>query len=128
MKTKDSGLSSDDSFLAVAERKNRIIEQFLNMLKSAAIDCLVHSRKNKPIENGFRCYSFPVNMDFDSFSYIPDISADDIPKNMRNVREKTIRAKAVMVKNKKYVSFGDPPKLYDYIAYKDAGILIPTNS
>lgn len=125
LKTKDNGLSSDESILSVAERKNRIISQFLDMIKSSAIDCLVHSSKNRPIENGFKCYSFPINMMEDSFSYIPDIVADEMPKEMRNMRDKTILARAVMIKNKKYVAYGDPPNLYDYIAYKEAGVLMP---
>jgi hypothetical protein len=120
-------MSSDESIMAVAERKNRIIEQFLTMIKSSAIDCAIHSNKNKPLENGFRCYAFPINMDKDSFSYIPDIVQDEAPKTMRNMRTRTIKAKVVMVKNKKYIAFGDPPQLYDYVAYKDAGVLIPAN-
>jgi superfamily II DNA or RNA helicase len=127
LKTKDDGMSSDESIMAVAERKNRIIEQFLTMIKSSAIDCAIHSNKNKPLENGFRCYAFPINMDKDSFSYIPDIVQDEAPKTMRNMRTRTIKAKVVMVKNKKYIAFGDPPQLYDYVAYKDAGVLIPAN-
>jgi len=124
LKTKDGGLSSDESIMVVAERKNRIIEQFLMMIKSSAIDCSIQSNKNKPLENGFRCYAFPINMDKDAFSYIPDILQDEAPKALRNMRNRTIKAKAVMVKNKKYIAFGDPPQLYDYVAYKDAGVLI----
>lgn len=125
LKTKDDGMSSDESILAVAERKNRIIEQFLNMIKSSAIDCVIQARKNKPVENGFQCYSFPINMEDDVFAYIPDIGEDEAPKSMRNMRERTVQGKAVMIKNRKYVTFGDPPKLYDYEAYTNAGILVP---
>lgn len=127
LRTKDNSLSSDESILSVAERKNHIISQFLTMMKSAAIDCLVHSHKNKPLENKFQCYSFPINMDDDNFAYIPNIVADENPREMRNVRDKIIKAKAVMVGKKKYVTFGEPAKLYDYVAYKEAGVLIPAD-
>ena len=125
LKTKDEGLSSDESIMAIAERKNRIIEQFLNMIKSSAIDCAIHARKNRPLENGFQCYSFPINMDDDAFAYVPDIAEDKAPKTMRNMRDRTVQAKAVLVKNRKYVAYGSPPKLYDYEAYTNAGVLIP---
>jgi len=125
LRTVDNSLSSDESIMAIAERKNGIIEQFLNMIKSSAIDCAIHAKKNKPVENGFQCYSFPINLEDDAFSYVPDIEQDKEPKTMRNIAHKTIQAKAVMVKNKKYVAYGDPPKLYDYDAYMDAGVLIP---
>lgn len=125
LKTKDDGLSSDESILAVAERKNRIIEQFLSMIKSSAIDCAIHARKNRPAENGFQCYAFPINMGDDAFSYVPDIAEDERPRSMRNVRERTVQARAVLVKNRKYVAFGEPPRLYDYEAYTNAGVLIP---
>ncbi|QIG60046.1 hypothetical protein [Dishui Lake large algae virus 1] len=128
LKTKDDGLSSDQSIIAVAERKNGIIEQFLSMIRSSAIDCTIHSRKNKPLQNGFQCYSFPINLADDSFSYVPDIQLDQTPVNMRNIREKTVRARAVAVKNRKYVAYGDPPKLYDYAAYTEAGVLIPAST
>lgn len=127
LKTKDDGLSSDQSIMATAERKNGIIEQFLSMIRSSAIDCAIHSHKNKPLQNGFQCYSFPINLDDDSFSYVPDMQQDQTPANMRNIREKTVRARAVAVKNKKYVAYGDPPRLYDYTAYTEAGVLIPAS-
>ncbi len=125
LKTKDDGLSSDESIMAIAERKNRIIEQFLNMIKSSAIDCSIHARKNRPLSSGFRCYSFPINMDNDAFAYIPDIKEDEAPRSMRNMRDRTVQGKAVIVKNRKYVVFGNPPRLYDYEAYTNAGVLVP---
>lgn len=128
LRTVDKSLSSDESIMATAERKNGIIEQFLNMIRSSAIDCAIHAKKNRPTENGFQCYSFPINLEDDTFAYVPDIEQDKAPKTMRNVRDKTIQARAVMVKNKKYVAYGEPPRLYDYDAYMDAGVLIPAEA
>lgn len=127
LKTKDSGLSSDESILAVAERKHNIIQQFQTMLKSAATDCIIHSKKNQPLQQGFQCYSFPVNIDDDQFAYIPDIAMDQVNSSFRNVRERIIKPQAVLVKNKKYIAHGVPPQLYDYIAYTEAGVLIPAD-
>jgi hypothetical protein len=128
LKTKDDGLSSDQSIMAVAERKNAIIEQFLTMIRSSAIDCSIHARKNRPLENGFQCYSFPINLADDTFAYVPDISQDKAPRFLRNVEQMPARARAVMVNNRKYAAYGEPPRLYDYAAYVDAGVLIPADA
>jgi hypothetical protein len=98
------------------------------MIRSSAIDCAIHAKKNRPIDNGFQCYSLPINLEDDAFAYVPDIEQDKAPKTMRNVRGRTIQARVVMLKNKKYAAYGDPPRLYDYDAYVDAGVLIPADA
>jgi hypothetical protein len=117
----DLGLTSDAHILQIAEKKDIIIQTFLNHLKSCAVDCRIHASQNKPIDNGFSCYSFPYPTKPESYSFIPDITYD---KPHIIERRKKIQGKVVLIQNKKYVIVDDyPEKLFDYAAYKNAGVL-----
>jgi superfamily II DNA or RNA helicase len=130
LKTLDDGLSSDSHILRIAERKDNLIQTFLNYLKVASVDCRTHAHLNKPTKQGLQCYSFPISL-HDSensmangmFAYVPDINSDSV-SNIKLQRDKKIRGKVVMYKNDKYVIIDDNRKnLYDYNAYKEAGTL-----
>ena len=117
----DLGLTSDAHILQIAEKKDIIIQTFLNHLKSCAVDCRIHATQNKPRELGFSCYSFPIPTTPDSYSFIPDIIYD---KPTVIDRRKKIQGKVVSINSKKYVVVDDyPNKLFDYDAYKHAGVL-----
>jgi superfamily II DNA or RNA helicase len=121
----DLGLTSDSHILQIAEKKDELIQTFLNHLKACAVDCRVHAAVNKPREFGFSCYSFPMPTDPETYSFIPDISHDKL-----NVleRRKKVQGRVVSVRNKKYVVLDEyPDKLFDYAAYKNAGVLESVN-
>ena len=117
----DLGLTSDAHILQIAEKKDIIIQTFLNHLKSCAVDCRVHAEQNKPRELGFSCYSFPIPSDMNEYSFIPDITYD---KPHVIERRKKIKGRVVSVNSKKYVTVDEyTNKLFDYNAYKNAGVL-----
>jgi len=117
----DQGLTSDTHILQIAQKKDEIIQTFLNHLKSCAVDCRVHAAVNKPREYGFSCYSFPIPTTPETYSFISDI-AHDKPTTLE--RRKKIQGKVVSLRGKKYVIIDDyPNQLFDYAAYKNAGVL-----
>ena len=117
----DLGLTSDSHILQIAEKKDVIIQTFLNHLKSCAVDCRLHAAKNKPRELGFSCYSFPIPTEPDSNAFLPDINYD---KPTVIERRKKIQGRVVSVRGKKYVVVDEYPDiLFDYDAYKNAGVL-----
>jgi superfamily II DNA or RNA helicase len=117
----DLGLTSDAHILQIAEKKDVIIQTFLNHLKSCAVDCRVHAAVNKPREHGFSCYAFPIPTTPDTYSFIPDITYDK-PHVLE--RRKKIQGKVVLIHGKKYVVVEQyPEQLFDYAAYKNAGVL-----
>lgn len=121
----DLSLTSDAHILQIAEKKDVIIQTFLNHLKSCAVDCRIHATQNKSRELGFSCYSFPIPTTPDTYSFIPDITYD---KPTVIDRRKKIQGKVVSVNSKKYVVVDDyPNKLFDYNAYKNAGVLEEVN-
>ena len=124
LRTLDKEITTDEYILQVAQKKENIINQFLNMLKSSSMDCIIHSAKNKPLDNGYKCYNWPINVDNKLLSYTQDIENDNDILKYRNLQKERKNKGIVVTKDdKKYVMLNN--KLYDYYTYVNAGILLP---
>jgi hypothetical protein len=124
LRTLDKELTTDEYILDIAQRKEGIINQFLNMLKAASADCITHSTQNKTLENGYKCYNWAININENQRSYTEDIKDDN--KILHERKFQVLKKnKGVVVEHdgKKYVMLNN--KLYDYYSYKNAGILLP---
>jgi superfamily II DNA or RNA helicase len=129
LKRLDQGLSSDQHIYDVAMHKDRIIGQFLDMMKRAAFDCMTNASQNKLMENKIQCYAFPINMDSDHLSFLPTLEQEEKALTHTKLkRRKRIQGRVVTKKGKKYVLVDDMSGLFDYRAYKDAGVLLPAIS
>ena len=121
----DDGLTSDSHILRIAQGKDEIIQTFLNHMKMASLDCRAQAQGNKLAQQGIRCYAFPVPVQASEESYVPDPRKDAIFKS-RMVRARRVQGKVMTHKTekKKYVVVDDyPGKVFDYDAYKFAGVL-----
>lgn len=126
LRTQDEEKTTDEYILEIAQRKERIINEFLNMLKTASLDCITHSTQNKPLENGYKCYNWAINIDQTQLAYTENI--EDDKKILQDRRMQVLKKnKGVVVSKdgKKYVMMNN--KIYDYFSYKNAGILLPVN-
>ena len=112
----DKSMSSDTHIMYVAEKKDEINQGFLNMLKTAAVDCRINAPSMNLLSTGLQCYAFPINAVGDENAYNEDISKDRRP--LLDTKRK-IRGKVNQQANA--VEFEG--KLYDYNAYKYAGVL-----
>lgn len=121
----DHSLSSDEHIMRVAEHKDSITKTFLELMKRASVDCLIHAKRNKTFTNGLQCYAFPVNMEDTKLAFAPTMTQeiDNLPKN-KLIRTRKIRGRVVSKDGKKYVILDDHPGLYDYTAYVEAGTLV----
>ena len=122
----DNSKTTDEKIRELAVKKDNINQTFLNIVKSNAIDCIVHSTNNKPLEHNYKCYVPPMNIDLTNIVYNPNIK-DDTKVKLKDIREKTIsdKGKVVLKDDKKYVVMdNNTNKLYDYNAYKYAGVLM----
>lgn len=123
---KDKSKTTDEDVLEIAKRKDMLIQQFLSMLKATAIDCVFHAAENKPLLYNYKCYMPPQNVNETSLSYVPNIEKDkqtSTPFGLK-VRSRKIRGKVVMHNDQKHVIVENDPKLYDYHAYKEGGVLV----
>lgn len=118
----DKKQTSDMHIMQTAERKDVMIQTFLNHLKTAAVDCRSNATANGTLASGLQCFAFPMESNPDESSYKMNIDHDR--QQGRLHRRRKIRGKAVTHQGKKYVVVDDyPDKLFDYVAYKDAGVL-----
>jgi len=124
---KDDSKTTDENIRELALRKDQVVQEFLMLLKSNAMDCVFNSAMNKPIEHGYTCFSYPINRSPKDTIYIPSLTEDMTNTRMFGIKEKAkkIKGKSVMVNNVKYVILNDDlSTLYDYNAYKSAGVLV----
>lgn len=132
IQTKDFGMTSDQHILQIAEKKDQIIQAFMNQLKAAAVDCMNNAQVNKPTSTGMQCYSYPINSNPDDLAYhaylYHDIARESNNKHL--TRRRQINGKVILdrTSGKKYIRVDDfPNTLFDYAAYKDAGVLVETD-
>lgn len=126
IKLKDKGRTTDQDVFAIATRKNSLIQQFLSMLKSTAIDCVFHAAENKPLLHNYKCYMPPRNVDDNKLAYIPNIEDDkkSLSSFSVKIRSKKIKGNVVSYNGVKHVMLENDPILYDYHAYKEGGVLV----
>jgi len=123
IRIKDNELSTDEHIYDRANKKEELIKNFLDMLKSSSIDCIIHSEINKPLNNGYKCYNWPINKNVDKLSFTQNINEDSVITKYKMFEKTKIGKGKVVSKNGiKYVLLND--KLYDYYSYKNAGVLL----
>jgi hypothetical protein len=123
IRKKDNELTTDQHILHKAQKKEKLIKTFLDMLKASSLDCIIHSEVNKPLDNGYKCYNWPININDNKLSYTHNIADDNkIQLYKLYERAKKNKGKVVSRDGVKYVLLNN--KLYDYFSYKNAGVLI----
>ena len=126
LRKKDNELTTDEHILHLAQKKDKLINSFMNMLKSSSIDCVTHSKKNKPLENGYKCYNWPINVNDNKLAYTDNIAVDNkIQQHQKYQKMQKNKGKVVNKDGVKYVMMNE--KLYDYNSYVNAELLYPAN-
>lgn len=126
LRTLDNGLTTDQHILALANKKDAIINNFLNMAKAAAMDCINNSLQNKPLtaDSGYKCYAWAINASDNDLSYTYDMKDDSKILGHKKLEVKRHdKGRVVSKDGKKYVLLNG--KVYDYFSYVNAGVLIP---
>ena len=132
LRRKDNSVTSDTHIMNVALKKDELIQVFLNQLKSVSIDCRNNAEFNRMPQQGLSCYAFPIPVNSDDYGFTPFLDYDQKMQTEQNklVRGRNIRGHVISLTNEmgiktKYVRVDDyPNKVYDYNAYKNAGVLV----
>ena len=120
----DKGISTDEHILTMANKKMFIVNNFLQMLKASSFDCIINSKQNKPLKNGYKCYNWALGVNNNELSFTNDIKDDfKIMKHKGFQIAKKNKGKVIIKKGIKYVEMDG--KIYNYYSYVNAGILIP---
>lgn len=125
----DDSKTTDTHVFDIAKKKDRIVQVFLDELKATSVDCRINAYVNKPVASGMQCFAFPVGSNPRDFAYLPRIQEDLKKYREKPNRNARVAGKAVTRKGKKYVVVDQyPSELFDYNAYKDAGVLIAADA
>jgi len=123
IQTLDKSLTTDEHILMIANKKMTIINQFLQMLKASSFDCIINSKQNKPLKNGYKCYNWALGVNNNDLSYTSNIKDDyKIMKHKSYQIARKGKGKVIMKNGIKYVELNG--KIYNYYSYVNAGILI----
>jgi superfamily II DNA or RNA helicase len=124
LRRQDNETTTDQHIYNMAIKKESIINEFLNMMKSSSFDCIINSIQNEPLKNGYKCYNWAINSNDNDLSYTNELSQDGtILKKRKYQVLKKQTGKVVRNDGIKFVLIDN--KLYDYFSYKNAGILLP---
>lgn len=80
-------LSTDDYLLDLAQRKKRVTDDIIHMMKTAAVDCTLNAADN---EKDIKCLNFGA--DATGLAYLPKLSKDVIFSKL-DVETKTVKRK-----------------------------------
>lgn len=123
LRRQDNETTTDQHIYNMATKKERIIDEFLNMLKSSSFDCIINSVQNQPLQNGYKCYNWAVNSNDNDLSYTNEIEGDGTILKQRKYQ--VVKKQTGKVVTKDGIKFAlIDGKLYDYYSYKNAGILL----
>ena len=124
IQTLDKGITTDEHIQMMANKKMAIIDKFLKMLKAASFDCVINSKQNRPLANGYKCYNWALGVNKDDLSYTSDIKDDyTIMKHKSYQLARKNKGRVILKNGNKYVVLNG--KVYNYHSYVNAGILIP---
>lgn len=115
LRRQDNSMTTDEHIVAIANRKQQIIDKFQDMMKRAAIDCI---RNHVANELKSPCYAMPINMQPNALTFSAQISNE----NSMTTRARKWRGTLKEVNGHKIVE-DDEGKQYDYDAYM-AGVQI----
>ena len=72
----DGGITSDEKLVSISSKKEIILDKFLELFKSSAVDCKFNYAENIRSDSSFKdleCYDSPISND-DEFIYPIDIA------------------------------------------------------
>jgi hypothetical protein len=106
-------ITTDESLLETALKKNRINKQLLRFIKESAFDCSLYNREN------LVCYSYG-KVSSDDFGSHPSIQVDMQARDAVDTKELTVALTTVTIGNEKYAFDKKKNELYTIDNYERA--------
>lgn len=114
----DGGMTTDQTIFALTQKKQKLVEQMLDVLKAAAVDCQIHRHMHQG--ERYRCTTRFRNLGPYDFAY--GFDAEDDRSRAPGTRLVAVRRQDGQMF---YVDTDHPDRRYDYEALKLRGQLIP---
>jgi hypothetical protein len=102
--------TSDETLYEITERKKTVNDQFLHLIKQAAVDCRIHTKKNN--SEGLNCFVFGTGKDIEKqWGFVPSIQDEildsDAPKQK-------VAYKKFKMENKMYLYDPETMEVFDH--------------
>ena len=125
---KDKLLTTDQIIQNIANKKTKIVNEFLKAMKETAVDCHIHHSVHSKHDMNFKCFTFPVNMDSNEMAYTVDIN-DEIIDKYSDIGQEQLNEFAQKVTinfetlNKEFIYIPKTKELFNYGLYMSTNIL-----
>jgi len=116
IRNKDKSLTSDEAIYNIAEKKRKITNSLITLMKEVSIDCTLFAAENEPLN----CFTFGSESSNDSYATVPDIN-DDYSDTYKRHKESEIKGVVFKFPPKTgnlYVLNTENKDVYDYDSYK----------
>ena len=121
MRSQDKGLTSDEHIFTSAKNKAKIVNEFLNLMKKASVDCTLNAKAH----GNLRCFAFPVNISEDKVIYKHDIATDlTNSQYMSEIEKNEWQGEVMMTKKGNFIIRRETGEVYDYDIYIESGKLV----
>jgi hypothetical protein len=121
VRSSDKAMTSDQHIYMMAKKKATIINQFLDLMKKASVDCAINAKHH----DNLRCFSFPVNIDENKFVYKLNIISDDLDEQYkRDIVQNEWKGQVMITKKGSFLIRGETNEVYDYDLYVESGRLV----
>jgi hypothetical protein len=120
IRVKDKSMTSDQYLYDIAKRKKSIVDSMLDLMKRASVDCAFNAKYH----SNLRCFSFPVNIAEDKFTFTFDMSRETYDNQYKQeIEEKNWKGQVLVTKKGRFLIRRETNEVYDYDIYVDAGRL-----
>lgn len=121
MRRQDKSMTSDQFIYDLAKRKAKIINEFLQCMQRASVDCALNAKKH----GSMKCFAYPINASRNTITFQPSIMMDVQDHQYTNEVE-TLEWKGRVLETKKgrFLIRPGTNEAYDYDVYEHSGRLV----
>lgn len=121
IRTQDKSMTSDEFIYTSAKNKANIVNGFLDLMKTASVDCAKHASKH----GNLRCFSFPVNISEDKVIFESDIARElEDSAYLSQIEKNEWKGEIMVTKKGSFLIRRETNEVYDYDIYIDSGKLV----
>jgi hypothetical protein len=110
----DRGMTSDEHLFGVAQRKRKLLDQVVALMRRAAVDCTLHH----PKKAADRCYAPPAATPPGAAAY--ELALEEDIAGRRRARLRVVKG----ADGRTYLQNPESGELYDHAAFKADGALV----
>lgn len=121
IRVKDKSMTSDQYLYDLAKRKKAIIDTMLECMQKASVDCGLNAK----VHGNLRCFSFPVNVKDDTFTFKFEMNKETFDNEyVKEIEQKEWKGRVLVTKRGQFLIKPETNEVYDYELYLSANRLV----